>query len=75
MHQLSNCIDAVAGKKNEKSLNPIAEPFMCIDDLKEFEIEEKRFIKEDAHNNKNKEQDWQTMMKNRTKGKGNKNFQ
>ena len=57
-NQLSNCIDVITGQRNRIKLNPMTESYVHNDDLKDCEIEEKRHNKEDANNNKNKEQDW-----------------
>lgn len=61
-HQISNHADAITGERNEISLNPIAEPCVCSDDLKDHDnsvkdckIEGKRCNKEDGNNKKKKD--------------------
>ena len=58
--QLSDYIDLITGKRKKIKLNPMAESCICDDTAKNFEIETKieesnRHSRNDAHNNKNKD--------------------
>ena len=64
----------IAVKSDAMSLNPMAEPHMCNDNLNDCKMEDKRHRKEDVNNNKDKEQEWQPVAKNGTKGKRKQEF-